>query len=63
MEAATGKINSILEQVKNNERPNFHQAQLAIEMVLSEAKIAICNELLLLMSTKFQNPPLPELKY
>ena len=63
MEIATEKINSILEQVKNTERPNFTQAQLALETVLSEARTNVLDELLHLMTAKLQNPPLPELKY
>jgi hypothetical protein len=63
MESATEKINSIMDQIKNTERPNFTQAQLAIEIVLSEARTNILQELVLLMSAKFQNPPLPQLKY
>jgi len=63
MESATEKINSIMDQIKNTERPNFTQAQLAIEIVLSEARTNILQELVLLMTAKFQNPPLPQLKY
>lgn len=63
MDTASKQIDSIMEHVKNTERPNFLQVQLAIEEVLALAKAAVYNDLRLLMSAKMQNPPLPELKF
>lgn len=63
MDTASKQIDSIMEHVKNTERPNFLQVQLAIEEVLALAKAAVFNDLRLLMTAKMQNPPLPELKF
>jgi len=63
MELATEQISTILSEARTADRPNFQQLHLAIESVFCSAKAKVLDELRAMMSAKFQNPPLPELKF